>query len=896
MEYTANLTEIEIEYMFNQIGGNPIKQYFAKNSKSFSEIKPGFRPVSISGEEAVALATKYWKKSFLLSFLNKTIEEWMRQIEEAWDDKNSVVMNRNLSLAYILPESVFSEMPELFFKLKEIEMTDESISYIKVCCEVAANIRKETENGHGADSSEAAEENAFLRNEVEKLNDEITKSHNEAQEKNDKLEELNKELSDKAKQNIDLKNELDEIKKQITKYAPKPLPQKQEEKPYTSLCEVHYDYEGKLRLNRIADISDNFLLDELDDSYPDRGQLFSKDTNEEDGTIAVWNWRITPNIKNPEKEYIDSRKDDYLIPIEVIVVDGCNSVEEIRDKLIGGIARKSKLKKHYWCYRNTVRGYEGILCDKDDYSDSADYFVLNDKVLELPVYEVKTYEICDVSSVRILKRFELGFPKRIIYTKNPVDIVRSIFLERISWGTMKQAGYSRSEYQALKGIIENIATESIDKELAEICHIQNSEAKDVVDNFVKNVEDYISGSDLDSEMLETILIDHPNLMESCMGIAAERWKDENKEEVSKLLEKNEELENRIHEEDAKLQEINESYKKVKKKLEEDTETVLEKERLAGDVERIINERIEKARNNAADFIAEMAFTQPVSKNIEYTENTKSGIYLAGMVCSDIEPEIIESIDDLLDTLQVGLNIIGIVERYSLGLASFLYSAYRNNVPLLIVGPNANEIANAFSMVLFGRMPGKACFEGDYDEKIIEEIFNSDDGVIMIENATDPRWNRFYSKMIACKNKLVIATEPMLEDLFLEPKGILDYFHPLYTGLFVDSPACEQYIRGDVVKKLYEKSDDIFVGDNRLIKNLPMSQLSRKRISKLLNEMHENLNDSSADYDLVFAVFPMLCIVKQRDEILPYVKKCAGDNNVSSDVVSLVEKNIGMADE
>ncbi len=896
MEYTAKLTEKEVEYLFNQVGGNPIKQYFTRNSKNFSEIKPGFRPVSISGEEAVALATKYWKKPFLTTFLNKTIEEWMRQIEEAWNNKDLTVMNRDLSLAYTLPESVFSEMPELFFKLKDLEMTEDSISFIKVCCEVAATIRKESKNDDDEGSSSAEEENATLRKEIDALSDEIAKVQSVAKEKDKKIEALDQELSEKTKQNNSIAHELDEIKKQIVKYAPKPIPPKSEDTPYTSLCEVHYDYDGNMKLNRLVDISGEIMLDELDKSYPDRSQLFSKDTNEEAGTIAVWNWGKIPNIKNPEKDFILSKKDEYLVPIEVIVINDCNSAEDVCKELIEGIARKSHFQKQFWCYRNSSRGYEGILCNKTDYSGDKDVFVLDEDVFELPVYEVKAYEVYDVSTSRVLRRFDLGIPKRIVYTKNPLDIVRELFLKRISWGNMKQAGFSRAEYQALKGTVENIATEDMTKELAGICHIQDADAKEVIDKFVKNAEDYIDGSDLDSEMLEAILKDHPNLMESCMEMAAEKWKRENEEEVREALEKTNELKKKISDGNDRLQKLNESYEKIKKQLEEDTKAVSEKEQIADEVERIINERIEKARNNAADFIAEMAFTQPVSQNLVRPVNANLSSYCEGEEYTGIEPEIMEIIEDLLDTLQAGLYEMGVAKKYSIGLAAFLYSAYRNNTPLLITGPNANEIATAFSVALFGKTPGKARFDGDYSEALIDEILNANDDVVIIENATDPRWNRFYGKMISCKKKLFIATEPMLEDLFLEPKGMLDYFHPLYTGLFVDSLANDQYIRGDAVKKLFEKSKDVNVEDNKLIKKLPMSQLSRKRISKLLTEMHEILDDDSSDYDMLFAVFPMLCVVKKRDDILSYVKKCATDNGVSSDVVALVERNLGIADE
>lgn len=169
-------------------------------------------------------------------------------------------------------------------------------------------IRRDAKNTVAIDSSDIEEENEVLRKEIDNLNNEIERRKDEEEEKNKRIEALDQELTEKAKQNNLITLKLVELKNHIAKYSLKPIPQKPEETPYTSLCEVRYDYDGNMKLHRLADISNEIILDEFDDSYPDRGQLFSKDTNEDEGTIAVWNWGKIPNIKNPEKDFILSKK------------------------------------------------------------------------------------------------------------------------------------------------------------------------------------------------------------------------------------------------------------------------------------------------------------------------------------------------------------------------------------------------------------------------------------------------------------------------------------------------------------------------------------------------------------------------------------------------------------
>ena len=58
MDYLNRLSKTDVESICKLIGSRDLKQNFQTNSNGFSRIKPGFRPKTISDEEAVTLTVQ----------------------------------------------------------------------------------------------------------------------------------------------------------------------------------------------------------------------------------------------------------------------------------------------------------------------------------------------------------------------------------------------------------------------------------------------------------------------------------------------------------------------------------------------------------------------------------------------------------------------------------------------------------------------------------------------------------------------------------------------------------------------------------------------------------------------------------------------------------------------
>ena len=83
IDYISLLDEEEIKIIPELISGKAFKLLFQRNSEGFAKIKPGFRPSMISSNEAVSLAIKHIKRPFISSFINHSIDRWMKEIQES---------------------------------------------------------------------------------------------------------------------------------------------------------------------------------------------------------------------------------------------------------------------------------------------------------------------------------------------------------------------------------------------------------------------------------------------------------------------------------------------------------------------------------------------------------------------------------------------------------------------------------------------------------------------------------------------------------------------------------------------------------------------------------------------------------------------------------------------
>lgn len=130
MKYTELLNDEDIQYICKAISGKNFKKIFADSPKEFTRIKPGFRPNSMSDEEAVEIAIKNFNKEFVRGFVEVMIKQWLKEIEANFESLQMEDYDYEDAVALTLLDSYFAENVKLYFKLAQAEKDDAYILYI----------------------------------------------------------------------------------------------------------------------------------------------------------------------------------------------------------------------------------------------------------------------------------------------------------------------------------------------------------------------------------------------------------------------------------------------------------------------------------------------------------------------------------------------------------------------------------------------------------------------------------------------------------------------------------------------------------------------------------------------------------------------------------------------
>ena len=112
---------------------------------------------------------------------------------------------------------------------------------------------------------------------------------------------------------------------------------------HISLCEVQpRDMSGYILMLRLADISNGVIrkyypIEDSPKTFDNRDRIYRNGGPDKPGTIGVWNWSAVPNKFDPEKDYINSQYNSSISPIQIILVQDCDSLDQVIEKVKKGI-------------------------------------------------------------------------------------------------------------------------------------------------------------------------------------------------------------------------------------------------------------------------------------------------------------------------------------------------------------------------------------------------------------------------------------------------------------------------------------------------------------------------------------------------------------------------------
>ena len=905
MNYVERLTDEELTYICNLITGKVIRKHFQNNPQKFSKVRPGFRPNVLSEKMAIKLTVRYRDEPFILSFINNQIAVLLKEIDGKRNDLTKEGKDSESALLLVLPQTAFFSRLDIYFKIAEQSRSEEYIRLVKSAVRLLS-VKQECALSEVVETDERADRittdeqfsNAKAEWEISENNyiKDIEKLESNVEETQQKLTDVLEKFAQAQERIKGLETELAELNKLDEKAVSSGEMKRDAGYQFTSLCMVIKDYDGRIKLKRLSDIEDGIVLGDYSSSAPGHNKLYTKEIHVSEGFVGIWDWKVVPNLNDPTRDYIRSVYKDGYEPVEIIIVQDCDSMDDLLVKMGQGIRNTIAIGKVIIAYRNKDRDYEGVFCTSKDLNISQNRVSLKTNVFSLPMFLFADEDIFSIDQRFFHRKINIGRPSKIIRVKNPLEIVKDILVKRVTWTVMKQKGFIKSEYQNFNSFLKELPTDGFYEEVMDACECNMMEAKGFVKQFIEIADKYLNNSDLEGEVLSHCVNNHPGLMEACENLIEDKWRVKNVLEIAKANEAFELVQEKIIRQSELLERITTEYAETKRKLDDVLGELGKQEQLAADVEKEVSDRIERASSHAARFVADMAFQFPVGAgmvSIPQTDIT-GAVFLEGEHLPIQELELNHDWIELKETIRFELFEAGVSERYAEALGAYMYAAYVNHVPLLLAGPCARDIADAFSAALFGCLAATLRLEGNYSDSIVEQCLNSQEKIIAIENLFSSVWNPYLPGIIANKNRFYIGIHPYSEDLVMEPNSFFYYMAPLLTEHFVDRHSTRRFVGGCMAEGFRQYvSSGAKPYHSELFYNMRMGIFGRNLVQQILTDMHSILQDDSSDYDFIFTILPYGYVCDRIDVLRNYLfKREAKESSMSSEVLSYIRAYVG----
>lgn len=883
MNYIGLLTQEEKSILCGIITGRDFKELFMRNEREFTKIRKGFRAKSLTEQYALSIAVANIDKPFIAMWVNARVDIWLKEIQGNMDKLEEEGSTHDIALAATMLDSVFANDVDLYHKLAGKTLDVDAHSKL--------HERMESIKSERARNAEVADRIKIMEEEKHDLLDQIQAAQQSVNAIEAEYEQKIQEIEQEKNQ---LESLLTEAQKRIAELQTAPTAVKSDDADYlacfddtdtsvlpainndeiVSLCEVISDYHGQKWLIRYADLSHNgryYIFHRNEDVPPyftNRDKIFYKDGPSADGSYGIWTWSATPNEKDPSKDYILSRHNMNLEPIEVVTISEASNLDDLINLLKNGIECQLHSRRVMFAICASKGQYTGVLCKTKELKIVNRMTSFAEDCIEVPVHEFTSDDILHLDNgFSFYGNAFAGLPSKLYHLKSPLDIVRDVVLSSISWRTYKTRNVTRSEYRTFKDFLDGIPVDDITCKIQTVCRCSNPAAKNLLDEFLKMVWKYVDGDSLEDEIILSAISASIELQEKTKALIRTDWETENESLLAEAQKKLDSLEAELRSVAASLTKAQETLHKTQLEEKRLAGIIAEKEKLAEDVEKAVAEKIQKAQENAADFVANMAFVgvQPIKVSEAEASTTDEVLskpvvtpYHTFSAFEDLnELEANHSWADVINSAAFELGEAGVAEKYRGGLAAFLCAAYIEKQPILLAGPNAIDIAQAFSAAVTGHKYGMLCCEGIYSHQVIAEIGVDGEDIVIINNLLASGWMNRLPEILSRNDIFYVATHPYAEDIQVEPKSLYGFMLPLFSGFFVDKKAAGKYYGGYFADdfKPYSASKGVH-NELRVLSKFALSPLVKNQINRLVATMRSIHSATTADDEFLFAILPI----------------------------------------
>ncbi|MDY2798262.1 MAG: hypothetical protein SOV16_03690 [Anaerobiospirillum succiniciproducens] len=421
-------------------------------------------------------------------------------------------------------------------------------------------------------------------------------------------------------------------------------------------------------LIRIADLKANGLFEAFhktsasEDSVESIDKIRLADSTVSKGTVGVWSWAISKKATSNHKKGPDStvsRHQSLIVPTEVVILQDIHSLDELILKIKEGLEYQPISKKVLLTARKVDGNYVGVLCSSQNVSFKNSRIELKEQCTELAVYEFGPQSILSglIFGHSLHKSAFLGKPNAICPVKTPFEIVKDTVWFSLSWRGLVERELTFKTFDELGEIIRHIPhKEDLTTKVMQSCHCSYEQAQAYLHKFLQEAHEYVSYDTFDDKVILAALSKHGQLQQKACDLLKEQWEQEHQDLIEQTTLAKQELEDvtlLIKNKHAELNKLDADLEHKRSELNLDSvsqEMLLSKikdeqqheiARLqqehaqeiaklkatqvqeASKIEMAVSEHIQKAQENAADFVAQMLFIKAAQTALNQGQTTTS---------------------------------------------------------------------------------------------------------------------------------------------------------------------------------------------------------------------------------------------------------------------------------
>ena len=572
-----------------------------------------------------------------------------------------------------------------------------------------------------------------------------------------------------------------------------------------SLC-YYNSYENGWNWTRLADVQNGVLVpfrydNSRDSSLENRNWLRTYPEFEHRiGELKVISWYDEPSNKSVGGLYNKTKELD-IFPIEICDLDVRDMAQGL-EKLRCGIEQGSVTHDVMYTCGASAKGIQSVFCKAGTLERQNGKYYLKDDTAKLPYYYLNSRDALTITvnqntqygqDYKFLKAFALGVPEGYLQTQESSDVVKNVILNSMmTWrafgdfvssedGNKK---YTKKELQLFKAFISKANDKTAQQEVAEQLGCTEEEAEGFIRDFINNVNTYLDGSEVDTQLLSHLVTANDELREEYTELVKERWLRDAGETIKAKNEEIANLEKAQQEKKSELDALNADIEKNRNMLQDMQDEIESNRALAEKSYSLVKDKLSAARSDVSQFLADMVCYLP--STLSSTPVPASGEAVGGdyTVGEDIEAEQFsekDTWDEIVDELKDNLPGAGVAEYFQEALAALLYTVYRSKRPILLAGYTSEEIAQVLSVSVTGKYADVLTCSGACSIPMIQKAFEGD-GVLIIRNPFSGDWLDALVQESKNATKQLIFCHPYSEDLSIEPQSLFNYILPIYTDI------------------------------------------------------------------------------------------------------------------